>query len=376
MNNMNSEITFCAVGDVRILNNDPKFLLSHIKPTISAADILFCQLESAYSNRGSQQQGIAFRAPPGGAAGLKDAGFDVISTAGNHCMDFGPDALLDTLDALKENGLLSVGTGRNLDEARKPVIIDHDGTKIGFIAFNSIMADGDWAEPDRAGCNAIRIYTQDGKFYSGETSKPRRSDIMASREDIAAMVDSVKKLKAEADIAIVSFHWGLSFSPIDLAPYQSEVGHAAIDAGADLVLGHHPHILKAVEEYKGKVIFYSIGNFAFDHNTALSANAQALYPGYKVEPGYEGYRFGVDSRKTIIVRCSIADKKIRKIAVLPTYINGKAQPQIVERDDARFDEVVDYLKRVSAHHGFAASYRIEGDEAIIWSQANIPETVS
>src|ERR1035437_4304870 len=103
MNNKTSDITFCAVGDVRILNNDPQFLLSFAKPTLSEADIAFCQLESAYSSRGSQQQGIAFRAPPGGAAGLKDAGFDVISTAGNHCMDFGADALLDTIAALRAN---------------------------------------------------------------------------------------------------------------------------------------------------------------------------------------------------------------------------------------------------------------------------------
>ena len=366
MNSEKPEITFCAVGDVRILNNDPKFLLSLVKPTLSEADIAFCQLESAYSNRGSQQQGIAFRAPPGGAAGLKDAGFDVISTAGNHCMDYGADALLDTLQALRDNGLLSVGTGKNLEEARRPVIIEREGTRVGFIAFNSIMAEGDWAEADRPGCNAIRITTQDGKFYSGETAKPRRGDIAALREDVDAMVQAVKKLKTEVDVAIVSFHWGLSFSPIDLAPYQREIGHAAVDAGANLVLGHHPQILKAVEHYQGKVIFYSIGNFAFDHNTPLSANAQALYPGYKVEPGYEGYRFGVDARKTIVVRCIIADRKIRKISALPSYINGKAQPQILKRDDARFDEVVDYLKTVSTHHGLAASYRVEGDEAVIW----------
>lgn len=362
----NRDITFCAVGDVRILNNDPKELLSDIKPVIGAADIAFCQLESAYSNRGSQQQGIAFRAPPGGAAGLKDAGFDVISTAGNHCMDYGADALLDTLDALRDNGLLSVGTGKNLEEARRPVIVEREGTKVGFIAFNSIMAEGDWAEPDRPGCNAIRIYTREGKFYSGETAKPRRSDIVASREDIAAMVEAVKKLKAQADVAIVSFHWGLSFSPMDLAVYQREVGHAAVDAGADLVLGHHPHILKAVEHYKDKVIFYSIGNFAFDHNTPLSANAQALYPGYKVEPGYEGYRFGADSRKTVIVKCLISEKKIRKISVLPTHINGMAKPQILNRDDPRFDEVVEYIGTVSAHHGLDPRCRIEGEEALIW----------
>jgi len=346
-----ADIIFCAAGDIRILNNDPKWLLNTVKPTLAAADLAFCQLESTYSDRGAQQQGIAFRAPPGGAGGLKGAGFHVVSTAGNHCMDYGTDALLDTMEALRAQGLSPVGTGRNLDEARAPVIVERKGTRFGFLAYNSIMAEGDWAEHERPGCNAIRVYSSDGKFYTGETAKPRRADIAASPEDVAAMAESVKKLKAEVDVAIVSFHWGLSFSPIDLAVYQPGVGHAAIDAGADLVLGHHPHILKAVEQYKGRLIFYSIGNFAFDHNSPLSRNAQALYPGYKEEPGYEGYRFGPDSRKTVIVRCTIADKRIRRIAVLPCYISGQAQPHVLERNDPRFGEVLDYLKSVSAAHG-------------------------
>lgn len=362
-------ITLCAVGDVRIINSEPRFIFEFVKPTISEADIAFCQLETAYSSRGSQQEQatIAFRASPSGAPGLKDAGFDVISLAGNHCMDYGQEALLDTIEILKANGLRPLGTGRNIEQARKPVIVERDGTRIGFLAYNSVMPEGAWAETDRPGCNPIRIYSEDGQFYSGETKSPRRGDIAARAEDVEAMVRSITKLKTEADIAIVSLHWGLSFSPADLAAYQRGVGHAAVDAGADLILGHHPHILKAAEVYRGKVIFYSIGNFAFDHSTPLSARAQSLYPGYKEEPEYAGYRFPADSRKTILVRCLIADRKIQKVSVLPAYINGRAQPQVLKRDDPRFDEVVDYLKKVTMHHHLPARFPIEGAEAVISS---------
>ena len=370
MSNQGAEmITLCAVGDVRITHNEPEFMFEFVRPTISDADIAFCQLETAYSNKGSKQPQvrIAFRASPEGAPGLKDAGFDVVSLAGNHCMDYGHDALLDTIDILRANGLLTLGTGGNIEEAGKPAIVERNGTRVGFLAYNSVMAEGSWAQSDRPGVNPIRIYTRDGQFNSGETAAARRSDTFAGREDVEAMVRSIKKLKAEADIAIVSLHWGLPFSPADLAGYQMELGHAVIDAGADLVLGHHPHILKAIEVYKGKVIFYSIGNFAFDHSTPLSAAAQALHPGYKEDPEYAGYRFPADSRKTVVVKCLISGKKLQSVSVLPVYINGRAQPQILRRDDKRFDEVVDYLKKVTTHHGLPANYTIEGAEAIIWS---------
>ena len=362
-------ITLCAVGDVRITSKEPKFIFEFVKPAISEADIAFCQLEAPYSHRGSQQAHtrIAFRASPEGAPGLKDAGFDVISLAGNHCMDYGHEALLDTVDVLRANGLLTTGTGRNIDEASKPAIVERNGTKVGFLAYNSVMAEDSWADSERPGCNPVRIFTGDGQFHPGETAAARRSDTFPGREDMDAMVRSIRKLKTEADVAVVSFHWGLPFSPADLAGYQMVLGRAAVDAGADLVLGHHPHILKAVEVYKGKVIFYSIGNFAFDHSTPLSAAAQALYPGYKEEPEYAGYRFPADCRKTVVVKCLVSGKEIRKVSVLPAYINGQAQPRILRRDDKRFDEVVDYLKKVTMHHGLPADYTIEGDEAVIWS---------
>jgi Bacterial capsule synthesis protein PGA_cap len=180
------------------------------------------------------------------------------------------------------------------------------------------------------------------------------------------LAQSIKRLKAVADIAVVSFHWGLALSPADFAGYQKELGHAAIDAGADLVLGHHPHILKAVEIYKGKVIFYSVGNFAFDQSAPLSAAAQALSPGYKDDPDCPGYKFPADTRKAIVVKSLITDGKIQKISVMPAYINGHAQPQVLAREDARFDEVLDYLRQVTRHHGMPADFPIEGAEAVIW----------
>jgi poly-gamma-glutamate capsule biosynthesis protein CapA/YwtB (metallophosphatase superfamily) len=171
-------ITMYSVGDVRIAHNDPGFILQFIKPTMSEADIATCQLETIYSNRGERDPHarIPFRAPPEGAAGLKDAGFDVITVAGNHCMDYGHEALLDTIEALKAAGLAPIGTGRNLEEAEKPVIMERGGNKVGFLSYNSIMAEEWCAQSDRPGCNPIKIYSSDGKFNSGETGGRTWSD--------------------------------------------------------------------------------------------------------------------------------------------------------------------------------------------------------
>lgn len=361
-------ITLLSVGDVRISNKDPRFILELVRPTLSVADITTCQLETVYSNKGARDPHarIPFRAAPEDAAELKDAGFDVITTAGNHCMDYGHEALLDTIDVLRAAGLAPLGTGRNLEEAEKPVIVERGGNRVGFLSYNSIMAEEWCAQSDRPGCNPIKIYSSDGQFNAGETAAGRRPDTAPGRADLDRMAQSIERLKGEADIAVVSFHWGLALSPADFAGYQRELGHAAIDAGADLVLGHHPHILKAVEIYKEKVIFYSIGNFAFDQSAPLSAAAQALSPGYKDDPDYPGYKFPIDTRKAILVKCSIDEGRIQRISVLPAYINSHAQPHLLARDDARFDEVVDYLKKVTKDHGMPADFAIDGAEAVIW----------
>jgi poly-gamma-glutamate capsule biosynthesis protein CapA/YwtB (metallophosphatase superfamily) len=364
---MSNTTTLRAVGDVRISFTDPKVIFEHVQPTLSAADIAFCQLETVYSTRGERDphSRISFRAAPEEAPALKAAGFDVISLAGNHCMDYGHDALFDTIKYLRAAGLKTAGTGANLAEAAEPAIIEHNGNRVGFLSYNSIMSETWCAEANRPGCNPMKIYSSDGKFNSGETSQGRRLDTAAGPEALAAMARSLKDLKSRADVAVVSIHWGLALSPADLAGYQRALGHALIDAGADLVLGHHPHVLKAVEVYKGKAIFHSIGNFAFDQSKPLSAAAQALCPGYFDDPEYVNYKFPVDSRRTMMINCTIVDRQLRRVAVRPAYINPHAQPLLLSREDKRFDEVVDYLKFATTFNGLPADFSVVNDEVVI-----------
>ena len=156
--------------------------------------------------------------------------------------------------------------------------------------------------------------------------------------------------------------------------YQQEVAYAAIDAGAEIILGHHPHQLKGIEVYKGKPIFYSMGNFAMDlqHEVYLEwkkispyfANLTA-YHGWEPEPDWPMYNFPPEGRYSMIARCEIADNKVQKAYFLPVLINQKAQPKQVLREDKEFDGFFEYIKEISEEQGLKTKFSIEGDKIVV-----------
>jgi poly-gamma-glutamate synthesis protein (capsule biosynthesis protein) len=168
--------------------------------------------------------------------------------------------------------------------------------------------------------------------------------------DLDRLCTEIQAAAERADVVVVSLHWGIHFIPATLADYQREVAHAVIDAGADLILGHHAHILKGVETYRGKAIFYSLGNFAMDlritpeHAESRGfKEVQALSPGW--EPNFDSlYNFPPDSRKAILVKAELGPRGVRSIGFLPARINDDAQCEPLDRTDRRYDDVVNYLR--------------------------------
>lgn len=370
---MKKEINLYAVGDIAPFREDPDTIFEHITPFIQKADIAFCQLDSVLSRRGTPlpQARLVSNTDPEVAASMKKAGFDVVSFASNHCMDMGREAFFDTLDLLHEQDLLTIGVGENIDEARKPAIVEREGTRIAFLGYNSILPQGYWAESDRPGCVPMRAYTLYEQIEHDQPGTPCRTHTFAHREDLQRMKEDIKKAREQADVIIVSMHWGIHFVPAVLADYQREVAHAAIDAGADLILGHHAHILKGVEIYKGKAIFYSLGNFAIEvpphfmkdvSNSKSFKEIQVLNPDWNVEKSL----FPIDSYKAITVKCTISDKQIRKVAFQPIYINPQtAQPKVLTAEEQQFDEVVEYMREITNTAKVNAVYIVQGDEVII-----------
>ncbi|MFC1533017.1 CapA family protein [Thermodesulfobacteriota bacterium] len=370
----NEEILFYAVGDVAPYRSEPGSIFEHVTGTLNQGDIAFCQFEINLSNRGTRlpQARLTVRADPITARAVKDAGFNVVSFASNHCMDWGSEAFFDTINAFNEQGLPVIGVGKNIEEARKPAVIECKGTRVAFLAYNSILPMGYWAEADRPGCAPMRAWTVYEQIEHDQPGTPCRIHTVPHKDDMEAMTGDIRKAKSDADLVIVSMHWGIHFTPGVLADYQREMGRAAIDAGADLILGHHAHILKGAEVYSGKVIFYSLSNFALDVpitkdflESERFKETQSLNPDWEIDPEYTTFAFPPDSRKTFIVKCIISGKGIQRISFLPAIINKQSQPEVLNPEDDRFGEVISYMEEISESQGLNARYTVDGDEVIV-----------
>ncbi len=272
------ELRLMAVGDIMLgrgvgmrlkKEGDYGFAFSKVSDYLKQGDVTFANLESpitASTHSLDKKRKIVLKGDPGSVEALTGAGIDVVSLANNHMMDYYEKGLFDTIDILDKNNILHTGSGRNLDDARRPVVIERNGIKIGFLAYS------DMAELVFAGDPYLK--------YSAEKDKsgvlPRKYETI--KEDVG-------KLRGEVDILAVSLHWGGEES-FTIPPEQVEFAHRLIDDGVDVILGHHPHQFQGIEMYKGKPIIYSMGNFLFDQNDTENMEAFIMdlrYKGNKLE---------------------------------------------------------------------------------------------
>ncbi|MBI4331485.1 MAG: CapA family protein [Chloroflexi bacterium] len=346
------------------------FAMTHQK--IREADIRFCHLERGLSTTGCMQwRDVATwygQHHPDNVRALAFAGFDVVSFASNNCFDFGTEGLLETLDVLRRNNIQPIGAGKDIAEARKPAVFDRKGTRVGFLAYCSVMGVEYEAREGKAGCAPIRVSTH-YEVQDPQPGNPPRIITIPFEEDARAMEEDIRKLRQQADIVIVSQHWGTHQAGV-LATYQPAIAHRAIDAGADLVVGHHAGVIKHIEVYKGKVIVYSTGNFALEtpHNIepppgVFSTRTSGRPPRWKPEPGWERYPGTRERRYTIMVKCTVNKEAVQKVSLIPGYINRLAEPEFVSRNDPRFDEVFNYARQWAQELG--ANLTIEGDEIVV-----------
>jgi poly-gamma-glutamate capsule biosynthesis protein CapA/YwtB (metallophosphatase superfamily) len=364
-----------AVGDIGPDRADPGTIFKNVTGAFSQADLVFCQLENNLSNRGVGPNAKDVAKSPETAKAMKEAGFKVVSTAGNHCMEAGVDAFYDTIENLKKQNLKPLGVGGNIEEARKPVIIEIKGSRIAFLGYSSVTKQEHLAGAGKPGCVPLRAWTLYEPMEPTQPGTPGRPRTFPYQEDMSAMIDDIKKARSQADVVIVSMHGGIHMTPAIIADYQREYAHRAIETGADLVLQHHSHILKGIEMYLGKAIFYGLGNFAVELHfmtkewaeiPGVKESRRSLNPDWNPPyPDYPSYPFPPDSRKTIIAKFVVSEKKINQVSFLPAYINHNSEPEILTKDDRRFDEVVSYMKNISKDQGLPTRYEVQGNEVII-----------
>ena len=287
------EIILFAVGDIMFDrgvelnikkngNGDFRFPFLRIADDLQKADILFGNLEGPVSNQGRNVGSIySFRADPKVIEGLKYAGFDVLSLANNHMFDYGREALEDTFKRLEEADIDYIGAGLNEQEAYFPLIKEVNGTKIAFLAYTDLGPES-WKATEE---------------YSGMA--------WINEEDMEIIKNDIEKAKQESDILVVSLHSGNEYSIIP-SFFQSYFFKACIDAGADIGIGHHPHVVQDIEEYGNGWIAYSLGNFVFDQG------------------------FSEETMESCLLRITIKDKKIKEVSSQKIKISDLFQPYISE----------------------------------------------
>ena len=361
---MSDAITLLACGDVGPVHEPVEAFCTLAKPTLAQADLRFAQVERVYSERGSLQVhsgGAHSRVKPHMASVFSECGFDIASLASNHAMDWGPDALLDTLDVLRERGIATAGAGRNLEEARRPAIVERNGVRVALLAYCSVLREGYAATSQHAGVAPLRVHTyyEPAEYQPG---MPPRVVTVPYEEDLAAVVEDISAARREAHIVVLSLHWGLHFIPRAIADYQPLVARAALRAGADLIIGHHAHVPKAIGVYEGKVCFYSLSNFIMSAPPAKRERLETFANRYgtRLDPDYPHLPYGVDAKRSLIAKARLAKSGVEQVSFLPVLIDRELRPEILKHGDARFDDAVNYMRWASERYG--SRLDAEGDE--------------
>jgi poly-gamma-glutamate synthesis protein (capsule biosynthesis protein) len=293
------ELVIQAAGDVMLggrweqqMSQDGYFHpFQRIAPELKKGDITLVNLEAPLTSRGQEftDKKYRFRVKPSAVAALKKAGITTVTLANNHSMDYGVVGLQDTLQQLDKAGIGHVGAGENLAAARKAIFCDIRGTRVALLGYSLTLPLEFWAGEKRAGTAPLM-------------EKMVKNDIVTARK--------------QAAIVIVTVHWGEE-GKTQLREYQPRLARMMIDAGADAVIGHHPHILQGVEIYKRGIVFYSLGNFAFAHKSRIADRTLLVR-----------LRFDGDKRTAELLPVNILHKEVGFQA---TPLSGKRADELIAR---------------------------------------------
>jgi poly-gamma-glutamate capsule biosynthesis protein CapA/YwtB (metallophosphatase superfamily) len=353
-----ADLKIVLVGDVNVCRSNPDSAFLPVRHLLQDADVRFCNLETMVADAKYVSPYIhnpVFPLLPPRTDELTfgayaRAGFDVMNQANNPNTYFGHEPLLRSFEILDAEGIIHAGAGRNLAEARKPAIIERKGIKVAFVCRTSVGIPEMAATMDMPGVAFYPIHTS----YEAPVrvhSNPGLPPIVHTTPDRgqpwSALENDINGARKQADIVIVSWHWGLSpfqvqphagAGDVGLMDYQKELGHFAIDCGADMVVGHHSHEPQPIEVYKRKPILYSLANFVHD-----------------------GEIFRDSKLMAILVRCLIRSGKIHELSYVPGKIIGNGPPDFAP--PSQLTQVVNRMREMSSP--FGTRFEVRKDDVAV-----------
>ena len=374
-----SEVLAQFVGDLILDEPSPDVLFDLARTRLLQSDLLIGHVEVPHSSRGNERN-VAVPAPssaPENLAALKRAGFHIVTLAGNHIADAGPDGVADTVAELRRLGIATTGAGMDLQAARQPALLEREGVRFGVLSYNCVGPRESWAGEGRAGCAYVHVLTHYELEYASPGGPPAVYTF-ADPGTLDMMVADIESLRPQVDLLVVSLHKGLGHTPGAVGMYERQISRSAIDAGADVVLGHHAHILQGMEVYRNRPIFHGLGNFAIatkalnvDGNSNPARRAWAerrrkLF-GFEPDPEYATYPFHPDAKNTVIAFCEVDGQGIRSAGFMPCFVNRYSQPEVLGDDD-RGRAVAGYVRDITTRAGLKAEFTWEDDRVLFYKR--------
>jgi poly-gamma-glutamate synthesis protein (capsule biosynthesis protein) len=341
-------------GDVNLMNvTDPQVPFARVTDTLRQADVLFGNLECCFYEpaTGHSLDREGFHAPLASARALVIGGFRAIGNANN--VNYGEEAIRSSLRRLDSIGIPYTGAGLDRDAARAPAIVAHEGLRFGFLQRTSVY----WATGHEATRTSPGVAVLTGRTAYEPMLQTRRAGVppanrpglppailtWADSQSLAEFTSDLRALRTRADIVVASHHWGLAEEVLD---YQVEIAHAAIEAGADVVMGHGPHDACAVEMYRGKPIFYGLGSFSF--HTGHGGRAHGDWVG-------------------MLARLTFEDTTLLEVAFALVRHNERNETYVCDPGQDK-DSVEQIVRRCDK---LGTTLAVSGSELIVWKEGTI-----
>jgi poly-gamma-glutamate capsule biosynthesis protein CapA/YwtB (metallophosphatase superfamily) len=367
-----SAVELLFTGDLVLDVPEPDHWLSGIAPATQSAQLTIGHLEVPHTSRCTELKADvpAPGAEPSHLEALRRAGFDAVTLAGNHITDCGPEGIADTREVLEKLGIRYCGAGEDLATARAPALLRAAGKRVAVLSYNCVGPEAGWAQAHRAGCAYVRIETADGSPIA-----PAAPLTLAQPGAFELLEQDVAAAARHSDLVVVALHKGIVHTPARLAPYERQVAHAAIDAGAALVVSHHAHIVRGIEFYRDQPIYHGLGNGCV---VTRALSPDQTHPGrsewvrrrkqlfgFEPNPAYTLAPFHPDAIHSFLGRVLCHDDGRIEAGIIPVYVEPPGRPVLADLTFGK--RVTDYLVRITASAGLPAISTLRRSDMVLVS---------